>query len=159
MEHADWDRVPGPTWYHPETARAAVETLARSADPQQAARALADLRYAVTNDHAGTLYPAAVPATSVLLEAIEERPGPPRQEALDALLDWWGCFHPEPGFETYEDPLTGTADLIEGIMRSVRDAVDMLHRVADDPLGGGGHRSGVRLLLTRLNDGWSTEAG
>ncbi|GGK61963.1 hypothetical protein Ppa06_60860 [Planomonospora parontospora subsp. parontospora] len=159
VEHMDWDRIPGPAWYLPKDARAAMEALVRSADDGQAARALADLRYAVTNDHAGTLYPAAVPATSVLLEAIGERPGPPRQEALNALLDWWGCFHPEPGFGTYVDPSAGSVGLIEGIMRCVRDATDMLHRVADDPSGGGGHRAGVMLLLARLDEGWNTEAG
>lgn len=159
MEHMDWDRIPGPTWYLPEAARAAVKALTRSADARQAARALADLRYAVTNDHAGTLYPAAVLATSVLLKAIEERPGPARQEALNALMDWWGCFRPEPGFETYEDPSTGSVVLIEGITRHVRDAKDMLHRVADDPSGGGRHRSDVRLLLAKLREGWGAEAG
>ncbi|MFB9718739.1 hypothetical protein [Planobispora longispora] len=101
MEHMDWDRIPGPDWYLPEAARAAME----------------------------------------------------------ALLDWWGCFHPEPGFETYEDPSAGPVGLIEGIMRRVRDATDMLHRVADDPSGGGGHRPGVRLLLARVGEGWSETAG
>ncbi|MGC5009839.1 hypothetical protein ACLQ2R_03645 [Streptosporangium sp. DT93] len=155
MDPMGWDRIPGPAWYRPEAAQAAMEALAQSADSRQAARALADLRYAVTNDHAGTLCPAAVPATSVLLEAIGERPGRPRQEALNALLDWWGCFHPEPGFETYEDPLAGAVGLVGGIVGRVRGATDILRRVADDPSGGGGHRPGAKLLLARLDKGWS----
>ena len=159
MDHMDWHRIAGPAWYLPDAVRAAMEALAGSIDARQAARALADLRYAVTNDHAGTLYPAAVPAVGVLLEAIGERPGPPRQEALNALLDWWGCFRPEPGFEIYEDPSTGSVGLIAGIMRRVREAREMLHRVADDPSEGGGHRPGVRLLLARLDEGWNMEAG
>ncbi|MFD8532443.1 hypothetical protein ACFV0L_34010 [Streptosporangium canum] len=80
-----------------------MEALAQSGSAEQAARALADLRYAVTNDHAGTLYPAAVPATGVLLRSIDKRLGAPRQEALNTLLDWWGWLS-EPGFETYADP-------------------------------------------------------
>ncbi|MGV9777206.1 hypothetical protein [Streptosporangium sp. NPDC003464] len=159
MEDVDWARIPGPRWYLPENAQAATEALARSVAAQEAARALVDLRYAVTNDHAGTLYPAAVPATGVFLRAIGERTGPPRQEALNALLDWWGCFHPEPGFETYADPLNGPAGLIEGIARRVRDATDVLHRAADDPSGGGGHRPGVKLLLAKLNGGWGVGVG
>ncbi|GAA3122245.1 hypothetical protein GCM10010466_11400 [Planomonospora alba] len=158
MEQVDWARMTGPPWYLPEAARAAMERLARSVADQQAARALADLRCAVTNDHAGTLYPAAVPATDVFLQAIGERPGPPRQEALDALLDWWG-WSPEEGSETYEDPLTGSVGLAEGLMGRVRDAADMLRRVADDPSGGGGHRPGAKLLLARLDEGWSQAAG
>ncbi|MFS1305046.1 hypothetical protein [Streptosporangium longisporum] len=78
---------------------------------------------------------------------------------MNALLDWWGCFCPEPGFETYEDPSTGSVGLIEGIVRRVRDATDMLRRVADDPSGGGGHRPGVRLLLARLDEGRSEAGG
>ncbi|WP_449061547.1 hypothetical protein [Planomonospora algeriensis] len=158
MEHVDWARIPGPRWYLPEAARAASEALTRSADDQQAVRALADLRYAVTNDHAGTLYPAAVPATGVLLRVIDERPGPPRQEALNALLDWWG-WSPEQGFETYEDPSIGSVGLTEGIMGRVRDAVDMLRRVAEDPSRGGGHRPDAKLLLARLDEGWSETSG
>ncbi|MEU1737626.1 hypothetical protein [Streptosporangium sp. NPDC020145] len=157
MEQVDWSRIPGPRWYHPESARAAVEALGRSSSAQQAARALADLRYAVTNDHAGTLYPAAVPATGVLLRAIDERPGAPRQEALNALLDWWGCL-PEPGFETYENPLSGSVGLVEGIMSHVRDATDILRRVADDRSGDGGHRPAAE-LLARLNKGWDEAVG
>ncbi|MFI7052338.1 hypothetical protein ACWDOR_20270 [Streptosporangium canum] len=158
MEQADWGRIPGPRWYLPGAAQAAMEALARSVSAQQAARALADLRYTVTNDHAGTLYPAAVPATSVFLKAIDERPGPPRQEALDTLLDWWGWF-PEPGFEIYKDPLTGPVGLVEGIMNRVLDATDTLRRVADDPSGGGGHRPGAKMLLARLSEGWSEASG
>ncbi|MEV8635237.1 hypothetical protein AB0395_26625 [Streptosporangium sp. NPDC051023] len=41
----------------------------------------------------------------------------------------------------------------------VRDATDMLRRVADDPSGGGGHRPGAKLLLTRLDEGWSEAVG
>ncbi|WP_329427040.1 hypothetical protein OG339_42920 [Streptosporangium sp. NBC_01495] len=159
MDHMDWGRIPGPTWYLPDAARAAMEALTRSTDARQAARALADLRHAVTNDHAGTLSPAAVPAASVLLEAIGERPGPPRQEALSVLLDWWGCFCPEPGFGTYEDLSAKSVGLIEGIVRRVRGATDMLRRVADDPSGGGGHRPGAKLLLARLDEGWSEAGG
>ncbi|MFF0578920.1 hypothetical protein [Streptosporangium saharense] len=150
MERVDWSRIPGPRWYLPETAQAVIEALTRSVSAEQAVRALADLRHAVTNDHAGALYPAAVPATSVSLWAIDERPGSPRQEAIDTLLDWWGWF-PEPDFEIYE----GSAGLAEGIMSRVRGAAEMLRRVADDPSGGGGHRPGAKLLLARLDEGWS----
>ncbi|MEU8384887.1 hypothetical protein [Streptosporangium sp. NPDC048865] len=78
---------------------------------------------------------------------------------MNALPDWWGCFCPEPGFGTYEDPSTGSVGLVEGIVRRVRHATDMLHRVADDPSGGGGHRPGVKLLLTWLDEGWSETGG
>ncbi|MEV6868579.1 hypothetical protein AB0M44_47360 [Streptosporangium subroseum] len=157
MEMVDWGRIPGTRWYRPEDAQVAVEALTRSVSAGQAVRALADLRSAVSNDHAGTLYPAAVPATSVFLRVIGDWPGPPRQEALNTLLDWWGCFQPEPGFETYEDPSSGSVALIEGITSRVHDAADVLHRVVDDPSEGRGHRPSARLLLAKLDRGWTAD--
>ncbi|MFD0883075.1 hypothetical protein ACFQ08_00635 [Streptosporangium algeriense] len=44
-------------------------------------------------------------------------------------------------------------------MTRVRDARDMLRRVAGDPAGGGGHRPGARLLLARLDEGWGEAEG
>src|SRR5580698_6014032 len=135
MDTADWMRAPGPPGYEPARARAAAEALTRAASPGQASRAVADLRFAVSNDHRGSLYPAAVPAAGVFPRVIGTMPGSPREEALSALLDWWGTFRPEPGFETYDDPVTGTAEITEGIMRQVRDAVPVLRRVAEEQSG------------------------
>jgi hypothetical protein len=154
VETVDWARIPGPPCYKPQDAQAAVESLARAVSTGQAARAVADLRYAVSNDHGGLLYPAAVPATRVFLEVIRERPGSPRQEALNALSDWWGCFAPEPGFESYHDLMTGPVDVVAAIMGHVRDAADLLRGVAVDPSGGGGHRPGVKWLLVALEKSW-----
>jgi len=55
---------------------------------------MADLRYAVSNDHAGSLCPAAVPAAGVLVEVILERPGEPQTYALGTLLAWLDIFRP-----------------------------------------------------------------
>src|SRR4051812_46232379 len=144
VEVIDWSGVAGSRWYRPELARAAVEALADAASTGQAARAVVMLRDAVSNDHAGTLYPAAVPATSVFLEVIADRPGPPRDEAFATLLDWWGCFVPDPGFEDYENPVDGPVNVCQGIVERVRAAEGMLRSVADDPSGGGHHRPAAR---------------
>lgn len=154
MDAVDWSRITGSRWYQPEAAQAAADALCDSPSAERAARAVADLRHAVSNDHAGTLYPAAVPATTVFLEVIADRPGPARQEALDALLDWWGCFIADPGFETYDDPEHGPVNVCEGIAERVRAAADMLRRVAEDPSDGGHHRPAVKELLQNLDDGW-----
>jgi hypothetical protein len=132
MDTADWTRVPGPPGYEPGRARAAAEALTRATSPGQASSAVANLRFAVSNDHRGTLYPAAVPAAGIFLRVISTMPGSPREEAFTALLDWWGTFRPEPGFETYDDPVAGTAEITEGIMRQVRDAAPALGRVAEE---------------------------
>lgn len=103
-----------------------MEALRGQRSAEDVARAVADLRYAVSNDHAGTLYPAAVPATTAFVEVIADQPGPARREALDMLLAWWGCFVAEPDCATYGDPEDGPIDVCEGIAVKVWRAADML---------------------------------
>jgi hypothetical protein len=152
MDTASWARIPGPPGYEPARAREAAEALTRAASPGQATQAVADLRFAVSNDHRGSLYPAAVPAVSLFLQVIDTMPGGPREEALGALLDWWGTFRPEPGFETYDDPAHGTAEITDGIMRQVREAVPVLRRVAEEQFKE--HRRAVMNILRCLDAGW-----
>jgi hypothetical protein len=95
---------------------------------------------------------AAVPAVSLFLQVIDTMPGAPREEAIGALLDWWGTFRPEPGFETYNDPVAGTAEITEGIMRQVRNAAPVLRRVAEEQFKT--HRRAVIDILRCLDTGW-----
>lgn len=153
MGTVDWAQIPGTRWYRAGLAVAAADALARADTPGRAARALADLRFAVSNDHAGSLYPAAVPAVDLFLQVIVERPGEPRMYALSTLLDWWGCFRPEPGFEIYDDPVSGPVEVTEGIMRRVRQAAGALRRLAAD-FPAGEHRRPVTEVLGLLGRGW-----
>jgi hypothetical protein len=126
--------------------------LATAISTGQAAQAVVDLRHAVSNDHRGSLYPAAVPAAAVFLQVIAEWPGEPRGYALNALLDWWGCFLPEPGFESYDHPVLGPVEVTEGIMWKVRDAVPLLHRAVENRSIW--HHRAIEELLSRLDKGW-----
>ncbi|MCO5973078.1 hypothetical protein [Actinoallomurus soli] len=154
MNAVDRSRITDARAYDPVSARAAVDALRDPRSAEHAARAVANLRYAVSNDHAGTLYPAAVPATALLLEVIADQPGPARMEALYALLDWWGCFVADPECGIHDDPERGLVDVREGVVERVRAAADMLRRVAKDPSAGGHHRPVVRELLQNLDAGW-----
>jgi hypothetical protein len=100
------------------------------------------------------LYPAAVPATEVFLEVIADRPGPARMEALSTLLDWWGCFVADPGFEVYDDPEHGPVNVCDGVAERIRAAADMLRRAEKDHSYGGHHRPAVKELLKNIDDGW-----
>lgn len=153
MDTVNWEQVPGPDGYLPSRAREAAGRLAAGVSSERGGKAVADLRFAVSNDHRGTLYPAAVPATAVFLQVIDTMPGSPRTEALNALLDWWGAFGPEPGFETCQDPLGGPAEEVtDGIMRRVRSTATMLERVSREPSGL--HHKSVMELLRGLDAGW-----
>ncbi|MEV5747927.1 hypothetical protein AB0L00_08915 [Actinoallomurus sp. NPDC052308] len=155
MDAVDWSRITDVRASSSTSARAAVEALRDPRSAAHAARAVADLRYAVSNDHAGTLYPAAVPATTLFLAVIADQPGPARMEALHALLDWWGCFVTEPECPVYDDPERGPVNVCEGIAERVRAAAGMLRRVAEDPSAGGRHRPVAKELLHNLDAGWN----
>jgi hypothetical protein len=149
MRAVDWAQIPGTRWYQPELATAAANSLVQADTPRRLVQAVADLRFAVSNDHAGSLYPASVPAAGMLLQVILDVPGEPRAYALGTLLDWWGTFRPEPGFEVYDDPASGRVEVTEGIMQQVRQATDALRRLAV-----GEDRRAIDAVLRLLDRGW-----
>ncbi|NUW43889.1 hypothetical protein [Nonomuraea rhodomycinica] len=83
------------------------------------------IRSAVGNDHAGTLYPAAVAATDVLLAVIADHPGLPRRQPIE---------------------------VIAAIVERVEGATDALRAVAGrDPHA----RGLVRELIKAHSQGWT----
>jgi hypothetical protein len=151
MDAPGWASVPGPKYYDPQKARDAFAYLAEpGCNPRWAA---SSIRAAVGNDHAGTLYPAAVAATSRLLEVIQAGPGRPREAALHVLLDWWGMFQPEPGYEKFTEPSGRTVELLPAVIKVGRTARALLTGiVADDPSA----RKLARELIKRIDAGWET---
>lgn len=138
-----WEEFAGPTDYRPRAAEQAAAVLANDeVSPERHARAVGELCGAVSNDHAGTLFPAAVPATSVLVQAATRHPGLPREEALATLIDWCD-FEPEP--------LPGDAqDLKADFATNLRSALDDLVDVAADRQDGGDGPRLARKLLRIL---------
>lgn len=89
---------------------------------------------------------------SIFLRVIDTMPGAPRKEAFAVLLDWWGTFHPGPGFETYHDPADGPVEITSAIIQRVREAAPMLRRVAEEPPKQ--DRRAAMELLRCLDTGW-----
>lgn len=152
LQWVNWAAIPGPQWYSPHCAAEAFRALIRTTwggeDPGRG------IRSAVGNDHGGTLYPAAVAGTGVLLHIIIDCPGAPRNAALCVLLDWWGCFQPEPGFEAYTDQNGNRVEVIPAIMRQVGQAADTLRVIAEHDTQA---RGLIRELLRSLDRGWTVE--
>jgi hypothetical protein len=123
----EWAKVPGPKYYRPSDVEPAIKSVEQTnvvgGDPG------ASLRSAVGNDHAGTLYPAAVPATGRLLEIIRDRPGAPRKAALDILLDWWGTFQPEPGYATFPGSSGVGVDLLGALTKLIVEAKPIIETI------------------------------
>jgi hypothetical protein len=149
MTAPDWATIPGPKYYRPSDVEPAIRSLAETTlgagDPS------ASFRSAVGNDHAGTLYPAAVAGTSRLLGIIEYRAGTPRRAALNILLDWWGTFQPEPGYETFEDGNGTTVELLPALMNEVAASKSLIESIPDsDPVA----RKSALKLLQCIEAGW-----
>jgi hypothetical protein len=90
--------------------------------------------------------------TSVLLEIIADYPGAPRNAALNILLDWWGCFLPEPGFESFTDQHGETIELILAIVQRVTQAAETLHTIVEQDTNA---RGPARELLKLMTGGWT----
>jgi hypothetical protein len=111
------------------------------------------MRFAVGNDHGGTIYPAAVAATAAMLDIIKVHPDRPRHTALGVLLDWWASFDPEPDYEEYLDAAGERVDVVASMRHTVLGAAHVLERVATDrrdAVGGGLAAE----LLTCARSGW-----
>jgi hypothetical protein len=150
MSDVDWRAIPGPRCYDPDSVERALSSLVESGSSNSDKAAA--VRRAVGNDHAGTLYPAAIAAASKLLEIVARNPGSPRQVALSILLDWWGMFRPEPGYEVFFDNDLKLVELIPAIIDSVNNARSIIASIAtEDPPSS----KAARNLLRCLDAGWT----
>lgn len=153
FETVDWSTIPGPPDYRPDNVLAALRSML-SPNAAGWAHPATMMRFAAGNDHGGTIYPAAVAATTAMLEITDRHPGPPRQAALDVLLDWW-VFDPEPGYDEYVDNNGNAVNMVQAIQNTVLAASPVLQRVAADPRDPVAAR-GARDLLLCARHGWGS---
>ncbi|NYH51422.1 hypothetical protein HNR06_001011 [Nocardiopsis arvandica] len=99
IEAVDWNSLPGPAdYYRPTAAREGLHNLARARGHTEAASAASHLAGGgIIHDHSGTVFPAAVLATPLLLQIAEERTGAAQTAALELVEDTLN-FRPWPGF-------------------------------------------------------------
>jgi hypothetical protein len=79
------------------------------------------------------------------------RAGAPRRAALNILLDWWGTFQPEPGYEEFQDLSGNNVELIPALMKEVTAAKATIQSIPDrDPIA----RKPALVLLQCIEAGW-----
>lgn len=95
----DWASVPGPAgYYRSVAAREGLEALARARGHTEAASASSLLAGGgIVHDHSGTVLPAAVPATPLLLRIAREGHDAARPAVWELVEDALS-FRPWPGF-------------------------------------------------------------
>jgi hypothetical protein len=111
------------------------------------------VRFAVGNDHRGTIYPASVAMVDVLLLIAQEYPGRPRHVALSVLDDWWGGYEPERGFESFVGTDGARIAVIPAIVRRLTGTTALFDHIAvdvSDPVAA----TLARDLLTVIPLGW-----
>jgi hypothetical protein len=151
-QEIDWSAIPGPPEYRPDTVATAFRALL-APHPDDRADPATMMRFAVGNDHGGTIYPAAVAATAAMLDIIEVHPGQPRRAALGILLDWWASFDPEPDYEEYLDAAGERVDVVAAIRRAVLGATHVLEHTQEDQRDAVAGRLAAELLAC-ARSGW-----
>jgi hypothetical protein len=120
----DWAAIPGSEWYRPEKVAKAITGI-RTCDSTAP-----DILYQVANNHSGELYPAAVNATSILLEIVVHSEN--HRAAMQALsvLDTLAWFRGVPPFQTilYEGV---EVSLDKGIRLKIKDSRTQLMALAN----------------------------
>lgn len=97
----DFSGYPQPEWNGPDSVEVALNLVIQAHDEESSSSAYNKLLYAVGNNHAGTYYPVAL-AVMPSLEAIVRGGKPwPQRTVLEALIDLFSSFEPEPGYDTF----------------------------------------------------------
>jgi hypothetical protein len=125
----DWSAYampPSAQWYEPEHVPAAFKRLVGVGSEQQGMAAYHAMLFAVGNDHAGVLYPAAAAAAPFLVRVVRECDGWPRRAALEILTEF--CYF-EADREQFVDPsgrLVHTKEAIVAVIRSLRGDLERM---------------------------------
>ncbi len=93
---------PQPDWNGPDSIAEALKSVVQAWDKESSLSAYNKLLYAVGNNHAGTYYPVAFAIMPDIEEVLNNGEPWPKYTALEALIDLYISFMPQPGHETYE---------------------------------------------------------
>jgi hypothetical protein len=133
VDEVDWSAYampPSERWYRPGDVPKAFRRLVTATDQEEAWAAYDTVLYAVGNNHAGCLYPAAVPAAPFLLRVVRELAGWPRWATLEILIEYL-CF--EVDREVFVDPAGSMIDAKAAIIATVGSIREDIERLAQQP--------------------------
>jgi hypothetical protein len=129
----DWSAYampPSEQWYRPDRVPDAFRLLVSASDQEEGWAAYDTILYAVGNNHAGCLYPAAVPAAPLLVRVVREVPGWSRWAALEILIEYLSF---EVDREEFVDPAGSVIHARGAIVATVRSIREDLERLALQP--------------------------
>ena len=150
VREVDWAAYampPSEQGYEPGDVPAAFRRLVAVSSRQDGDAAYSAVLFAIGNNHAGCLYPAAAPAAPLLVLVAREHQGWVRQTALEILID---CVLFGVDREQFVDPsgaVVRTKDAILAAVQGMREDLERLAQEAADICAGS-----ARDLLERLDD-------
>jgi hypothetical protein len=152
VREVDWAAYampPSEQWYEGGDVLRAFRRLVAVASQQEADDAYNAMLFAIGNNHAGCLYPAAAPAVPLLIRVAREYQGWARQAALEILIE---CVSFDVDRDQFTDPsgqVVRTKDVIVAAVQGMREDLERLAQEETD------YRP-ARALLELLDDELAT---
>jgi hypothetical protein len=129
VDEVDWSAYampPSGQWYRPADVPAAFRRLVTASTQEEARRAYDDMLFAVGNNHAGCLYPAAAPAAPLLVRVVREQQGWSCWAALEILIEFLLFDVDREEFVESTGTTTRVKDVILAAVRSLYEYLEWL---------------------------------
>jgi hypothetical protein len=127
IKSVPWSEYAQPEWNSPGSVVDALTRVVRGEGS-----AYDSLLYAVGNNHAGTYYPVLLAVMPFLEEIVDTGEASSQHVALDVLLDLFGSFRPEPGYEAIDLPSGGKRSVEAALGERIHALRPALERIASE---------------------------
>jgi hypothetical protein len=151
IHNISWERFSQPEWNHPDTVPQALQLLASVDDQTLGRRVYHKVLYALGNNHAGTVYPVALPAVPFIRSIAASGQVWARRTAFDILIDLC-MFDPEPGYEMSIQPDQSQVRLADALRHEIAQARGLAEHMRDDATTPDELHSIVQEFLDILDD-------
>jgi hypothetical protein len=131
LDQIDWRSFPQPEWNTPDAVPHALALLATVTDDKTSTDAYYAVLFAFGNNHAGTVYPVAIPAMAFLRSIAADGQGWACATVLDILIDLI-TFEPEPGYETVMLADGQTISLTIALRHEIQQLRSLAEHIAHD---------------------------
>jgi len=101
IELPSLNEYPQPEWNTEKSVSNALARTVNATDKSESDHAYDDLLFAVGNSHAGTYFPVVLPVIPVLGQIMQSEDSWASFTVLEALIDIYGSFEPEPQYEEF----------------------------------------------------------
>lgn len=128
----DWSSFEQPKWNQPGAVESALNALWQLREPDGFDEHYNRILYCLGNNHAGTLFPVAVPAVDALAEFVRDGAHVQgRRCALEVLIDVLS-FHPDRDFGSLDFGGGGEAPLEDWVAGRCLAAAETVREVMDE---------------------------